>query len=198
MFTNTPILSLVLNIGDLSPNSLSQLLRHSGAAPIGQYFCNRRWLAAAAATLLTRFSWERRKGGNSVDVDYRFVVGEIEYLPLLWMPVSSAYTSALHKEMADVVMDLSNICRPEYVRESIWTAWDVPWVFITWRLFRFVEEKNRDLDPLRMVSLRSLIDCNNGVGTVFKLPWLNTPGLRWSEGHLSRLLRRQNTENCLG
>ena len=118
MFTNTPILSLVLNIGDLSPNSLSQLPWHSGAAPIGQYFCNRRWLAAAAATLLTRFYWESRKGGNKVDIDYRFVVGEIEYLPLLWMPVSSAYTSALHKEMADVVMDLSNICRPEYIHMS--------------------------------------------------------------------------------
>ena len=62
-----------------------------------------------------------------------------------------------------------------YVRENIWTAWDVPAVFITGRLFRFAEEKNRDLDPVRMVSLRSLIDCNNGVGAVFKLPWLHTP-----------------------
>ena len=43
----------------LNPNSLSQLRWHSGAALIGQYFCNRRWLAAAAATLLTRLWWKK-------------------------------------------------------------------------------------------------------------------------------------------
>ena len=64
----------------------SQLRWHSGAAPIGQYFCNRRWLAAAAATLLTRFCWERRKGGSIVDIDYRFVVVIRNWIPTSGWP----------------------------------------------------------------------------------------------------------------
>ena len=49
-------------------------------------------------------------------------------------------------------------------------------------------DRERDLDPVTLVSLlRSLIDCNNGGRTVFKLPdcTLHTraaeQGLSWSE-----------------
>ena len=93
-----------------------------------------------------------RKAKRGKKRGFIFIVIIRNWIPPVWMPV----TSALDKAVADV----ANICRPEYVcrRENIWTAWDVPSVFITGRLFRFVEEKNRDLDPLSEDGITEISD----------------------------------------